>query len=236
MNRSVAIASVATYLEDFLSDTEAFRGQQLRGGGPVAEFEALLAKRCGYPYCVATCNATSALMGVGLAFHNRNSEVWIPHDHWVGTASAFRSVGCKVRLFRGCDPPKARGKKPGILVTGSRSERPPGFEDWIWIEDSSRLPGHTHPSGCVSSADYQVISLGSGKPLCLGEGGAILCRKRSHYRRLIQLTQHPERHASEFGELAALPELALNARIHPIAAILGVAVLTGGDGSLRAEV
>lgn len=99
MNRSVAIASVATYLEDFLSDTEAFRGQQLRGGGPVVEFEALLAKRCGYPYCVATCNATSALLGLAAMLRARGKTAWFPASHWEGSVSVFRLIGAKIRRY-----------------------------------------------------------------------------------------------------------------------------------------
>jgi len=232
MNRSVAIASVATYLEDFLSDTEAFRGQQLRGGGPVAEFEALLAKRCGYPYCVATCNATSALLGLAALLRVRGQTAWFPASHWEGSVSVFRLMGAKIRRYdankiaalprASCDAALFVVPEEYEIATFRTTK---GIRAPIIVEDSLRLPSVTVDENDHSNADIQVLSFGPGKPLSLGEGGAVLFRSRKLYEKFISLTMHPERMAAESGRCAKVPLACLNARIHPVAALIGVALL-----------
>lgn len=97
-----------------------------------------------------------------------------------------------------------------------------------YIEDTGWLPGITAPVGQLSLADIQIISFGPGKPLSLGEGGALLCRDKDIYDRALALSQHPERAIAESIPCIGRPPI--NARIHPIAALIGVAVLQSRGG------
>lgn len=231
MKESPAIARVASYLTDFLTDPEAFRGQQVRGGGPVAEFEARLAERCGFPYCVATCNATMALMGLALALRARGRTVWFPKSHWEGSVSAMRVMGARIRRYdlHGTERFR-RGDRDAFVVVPEVADmhsirQRSGAPSCTIIEDSSRLPGWTTGSSDNSTADIQILSFGPGKPLSLGEGGAILFRSDSLWRLFIKHAMHPERTAAMRGTSPRMQSEALNARIHPVSAILGVEML-----------
>lgn len=228
---SAVTAKVAAYVSDFLAEPSAFRGQLLRGGGPVAEFEALLADRCGFRHCVATSNATTALMGLSLALGLRGRTVWFPQGHWEGSVSAFRLIGSRIRRY---EPGNAVNSVPvksdsrrGLVIGGNDSENFSefGMGSTVIIEDSNRLPGITVPVDDFSKADIQVLSFGPGKALSLGEGGAVLFRRQKAYESFVRVAQHPERVVSEFGGAANVEKLALNGRIHPISAILGIGML-----------
>ena len=235
---SRAVAAVTAYLEDFLADPQAFRGQQLRGGGPVAEFEAMLADRCGFPYCVATCNATTALMGAALAFGVRGKTAWFPTEHWEGSVAALRVMGAGIRRYGLGEVSRPRGKYPAgkqaILFVDASQDRTAihrwfGDPSALIVEDSSRIPGVTVDPMQKSDADVQVLSFGPGKPLGLGEGGAILFRSRTLYRRFVAFATHPERTTSWSNSPPRLPNLYVNARIHPLAALMGIALLSKLD-------
>jgi dTDP-4-amino-4,6-dideoxygalactose transaminase len=118
-------------------------------------------------------------------------------------------------------------KEPAAAIIVGKAARKIGISPkTVVIEDSSRIPGLTVPSGHLSSADVQVLSFGPGKHLSLGEGGAALFRLKSLCRKFIAATQHPERMAAQFSMSAAVPRLSLNGRIHPVAALLGHTLLT----------
>jgi len=229
----VAVRNVTDYLRYFLADPTAFRGQQLRGGGPVAEFEQLLAERCGFPFCVATCNATTALLGLALIIHARGRTVLFPRDHWEGSVAAFRLMGAKIRRY---NPPRKQtdsvaSDDPVVATIVGQSDdfkatriHASGLGRLV-IEDSGRIPGISAAIGHESRSDIQVLSFGPGKPLCLGEGGAVLFRDERLYEQFVRSTQHPERVASEFGRPAKTPDVCLNGRIHPLAALIGIEFL-----------
>jgi dTDP-4-amino-4,6-dideoxy-D-glucose transaminase len=209
----------------------AFRGQQMRGGGPVAEFEELLAARCGFPHCVATCNATTALMGLAIMLGMKGRYVWFPKPHWEGSVSAMRCMGARARRYDPQATSRFRKFKHGDVVIVSEAadvgmlRQRAGLPDCMLIEDSSRLPGLTTGNANYSMADIQVLSFGPGKALSLAEGGAALFRSAKLYRQFIKHSMHPERLAAHQGIGPHLPLEALNARIHPVAAILGIELL-----------
>jgi dTDP-4-amino-4,6-dideoxygalactose transaminase len=229
MDTTTAIKRVSDYLTEFLLDPTAFRGQQMRGGGPVEEFEQELAVRCGFPYCVATCNATTALLGLAAMFRVRERTVWFPASHWEGSVSAFRLMSARIRRY---DPignaPLLDCDQSSIVIVPELADvdqvrqRADSSKCTI-VEDSSRLPGCT--TGSRSKAEIQILSFGPGKPLCLGEGGAILFRSKKLYRSFLSLSMHPERLAAENDGIPKVPQICLNARIHPVAALIGAAVL-----------
>jgi len=226
-----AINQVASYLEDYLNEPAAFRGQVLRGAGPIVEFETKLADTCQFPYCVATANATIALMGLGLLFQIRNKEILIPENHWPGTAAAFRLMGAKIKHYsESMDLEKIIFSHPKACLVITTEKTPPinlksKTSNPIFIEDSQRSVLPTQTPKTISPWDIQVLSFGPGKPLSLGEGGAVLFRSENQRRDFIRLTQHPERFANEYEEAPNVPSVCLNGRIHPVAAILGSILL-----------
>jgi dTDP-4-amino-4,6-dideoxygalactose transaminase len=233
------IARVSEYLTEFLAEPRAFRGQQLRGGGPVREFETLLADQCGFRHCVATCNATTALLGLGLLTGICGKTVLFPKNHWEGSMAVFRLLGAIIKPYPNGEPePTVEMESPRLVIVGSDSmsrSRVRNLKslsrnaDCLIVEDSSRLPGFTTNKGNVSHADLQVVSFGPGKPLPLGEGGAALFRNQILRRRFVSFTQHPERFAAEYGAIMSVPKGCAFGRIHPLAAIIGSEILRPGN-------
>lgn len=229
-----ALKALTRYADQMLALPQAMRGQMLRGSGSVAEFEMLLAERCGFPYCLATCNATAALLTGLIAADLSGKSVAVMEDAWVGSLGALRLANVTVVPFFQCNSADTDCK--AVLAVDSETERHRAQElrrrcdknGWLYIEDTGWLPGITAPSDAPSLADIQVLSFGPGKPLCLGEGGALLCRDASLYQRAVTLSQHPERVHYEFGETSGVP--LLNSRVHPLAAILGVGYLKSLSG------
>jgi dTDP-4-amino-4,6-dideoxygalactose transaminase len=219
---------INAYLTAMLTEPGALRGQQLRGGGPVAAFETLLAERCGFPFCVATCNATTTLQALALILNVRDRVVYFPHGHWAGSLAAFRLFGARVKRYWPQQTWHCRSADtapPAAVVIGVES-RPMGpLPGTLLIEDSHRIPGLAVAKDNRSKADVQVLSFGPGKPLSLGEGGAALFRDHALYRRFVLATQHPERAVADALGTGSVPQLCLNGRIHPVAALLGCELL-----------
>jgi len=238
-----ALRQVSGYLDAMLEAPSAFRGSQLRGSGPVADFEVSLAERCGFPHCLATASATAGLLAVAAAARLPGRKVLVPEEFWPGTSGALRFAGVDLVAvpvnseatldLAAIERHLAAGDIAAIITGDGENRHGSAAElhnlcqtaSCLHIEDSSWLPGVSAPNGPPSQADVQVMSFGPGKPLALGEGGAVLTRSQSLYARLVACSQHPERCAIE-GFKCDLEHLALNARIHPLAAVLGVALLS----------
>jgi dTDP-4-amino-4,6-dideoxygalactose transaminase len=241
--RSGAIRRATTYLETLLEAPDATRGPLLRGTGPVAEFESLLALRSGFPNCLATASATAGMLAVVAAADLCGRKVLVPENLWSGTPGTLRFAGANVVKIpvtrKGTVDPKAvkehlKSGETGALIVGEAENRHGSARalqrlahqaNVLFIEDSSWLPGISAPGDAPSIAEIQILSFGPGKPLSLGEGGAVLTRSADLYERLVARSQHPERCAIE-GIECDPDHLALNARIHPVAAVLGVALLS----------
>ncbi|GEM_PF-1833185 len=233
--------AVADYVHGFLGDPHAYRGQQLRGGGPIAEFEQILAETCGFPYCLATCNATTALLVIALAADLRDAEIIGPPNCWPGSIGPFEFAGGRLVRAKPASGGTLCPESVERLIT--KETRAVLAVDWehsrhdaprvrqicdanglLYIEDSALIPGVTGTRDVRSVADVQVLSFGPGKPMTLGEGGAVLTRSRQIYENAVLRSQHPERWASE--KLASEPgPMCLNARIHPLAAFVGIHLL-----------
>lgn len=224
------------YLRTLLTDPIALRGQQLRGSGPVAEFEQLLAERCGFPYCLATTNATAALTVAALAAGLNGRSVLADLGAWMGSLGALEVAGARLEigaLDGGFEQfPLERGPFAAILASDQPGKRHDARHiralcdqnSLLYLEDTDRLPGITCPDNDFSLADVQILSFGPGKPLSLGEGGALLTRDISLFRQTMVLSQHPERLA-RIGVIASRRPL-MNGRIHPLSALLGSYLLS----------
>jgi dTDP-4-amino-4,6-dideoxygalactose transaminase len=226
-------SEIARYVEAMMAMPDAFRGQQLRGNGPVAEFESLLALQTGFPFCLTTSSATSALLAVILAAELRGKRIAVERGAWEGSLGALEFVGAEVSEVDSLLTAPL-GEVSAILATDQPGKRHDATavrfvcdqKGILYIEDTAWLPGVTAPAGSYSMSDIQVISFGPGKPLCLGEGGAMLCRSEAIYGRAVALSQHPERAMTEGVERFMRP--LMNARIHPLAALLGALLLRHG--------
>lgn len=221
---------VAEYVKAMLAHPGALRGQQLRGGGPVAEFEMLLAERTGFPHCLATSSATNALLVAALALDVAGKRIAVETGAWEGSLGALEAAGTEilevdslstapldgVRAVVATDKPGHRHDAAGLRARCDQM-------GVAYIEDTGWLPGITAPVGQHSLADIQIISFGPGKPMSLGEGGALLCRDKGIYDRALALSQHPERAIAEGVPCIRRPPI--NARIHPIAALIGASIL-----------
>lgn len=242
---------MSDYLALMQENPSALRGQQLRGGGPVAEFERKLASLCGFPHCLATCNATMSLLVVALAANLKGKEVVACPNSWGGTFGPFEFAGSSVI--------HAASDEHGNILPASVANRITGaaaavvVADWkgvphdsmairsicdqyglLYIYDSGRLPGWNVPSAEKILADVCVLSFGPGKPLALGEGGALLVREKALYEASLTLSQHPERCRDE-SVLFENRRPFLNGRIHPLAALLGLSLLVKRQESEHAE-
>jgi perosamine synthetase len=247
-----ATGRVAEYVATMLEMPDAFRGQQLRGAGPVAEFETLLAQRSGFPFCLATSNATTGLLLAALATNLEGKEIIVPPHSWSGTYGPFEFAGARLIFAEEDADGNIASSSVEKLVTSSTAAVVAA--DWngarhdtrgiramcntlnlLYIEDTSFIPSLADDQAACSLADIQIISFGPGKRVTLGEGGALLTRHRWIYERAVALSQHPERCSSE--GMTAYPERSfLNGRIHPVAAVLGVALLTAELSSTRIHI
>ena len=240
--QSRAVARAADYIAAMLEMPEAFRGQQLRGAGPVAEFETLLAERGGFPFCLSTSNATTGLLIAALAANLAGKEIIVPPHSWGGTYGPFEFAGA--RLIYAEEDAHGNIAAPSITKLATASTTAVLAADWngtrhdapavrelcdsrslLYIEDTSFLPSPDDDPADCSLADIQVISFGPGKPMMLGEGGALLTRHRWIYEAAVALSQHPERSMAE-DIIGRDKRPFLNGRIHPVAAVLGIAFLT----------
>ena len=223
-------ATVGEYVTGVLADPAAFRGQQLRGGGPVAEFETRLSAITGFPFCLAMSSATTALMVASVALDLPGKRVAVTKDAWEGSlgtlafsgaeldeVSSFSDLPTGVSAVLAVDRATERHDSASLRVECEQRKI-------LYIEDTGWLPGVTAPLNDRSLADLQVLSFGPGKPLPLGEGGALLCRSLSVYRRAVLLSQHPERAIAEGIDRNIAP--VINGRMHPLAALIGTACIS----------
>lgn len=239
--REQAVQQVSDYLAAMLEYPDVFRGQQLRGAGPIAAFEDALAHRCGFPYCLATSNATTALLVTALAAELTDKEVIAPPQSWEGTFGPFEFAGARLvqadadrwgNVHADCIPRLLSPATAAVVAVDWKGTRHNSVSirqrcdsgELLYIEDTSFIPSPDCDENCRSLADIQVISFGPGKPMTLGEGGALLTRHRWIYERAVALSQHPERCSGE-NVSGAPAHPFINARMHPVAAVLGFGLL-----------
>lgn len=230
--------SVLGYIQDMLGYPDALRGQQLRGGGPIADFEALLCEVTGFSYCLATSSATSALTVAALAAGLRGKRVLVRENAWCGSTGALELGGVELFEVKDLLACPIEGIA-AVLATDLDAFRHDALAlrrkcdgaGILYIEDTGWIPGFTAPHGEPSLADIQVISFGPGKSIPLGEGGALLCRSKAVYEIAVKVSQHPERSTAEGISGTSRP--LLNARMHPVSAMLGIFIITKRNGVLN---
>ena len=230
------LSNVGSYVPLIGHNSEPFH---LRGGGAVGELEKRLETYYGMQHALCVSNATLGLLAVQLALGLKGVEILTTPYSWGGTVAGALLLGNRLAfgdidaVTLTLDPDTVRNAisphTKAILavdVDGTPSDssglRQVADEYGLWyITDAAESFGATregHPASY--DADALVLSFGPGKPLDVGEGGAILTSSQELYEKLLWHTQHPERQRLELG-LHLDNESCLTGRIHP-AAVLGL--------------
>ena len=228
--------AVARYLREAHS-SEAVRQSHLLGTLAVERLEAKLRRHYGKRHALAVANGTSGLLAVALALDLRNSEVVTSPLSWGGTLAGLLHVGarpvfadvdaCTLTLSPQFAQRALTARSRALLAVDlfgvpadDAALRELADDHGLWyVHDAAQSFGalsNGRPAGAL--AHVIVVSFGSGKTLCAGEGGAILTDDEELYDRLLWYTQHPYRQKRELG-LGLTNEFALNFRIHPLAAV-----------------
>ncbi len=209
----------------------------LSGLGMVAALEERLKSFYGMRYALCVSSATAGLMALALALDLRSSEFVTTPYTWGGTIAGWLYLGNRP-LFADIEPhtlglyaESARRRITAAtrallavdifgLPSDMRALRRLADEyGLVYVADAAQSFGALRDGVPASSlADALVLSFTTGKSLAVGEGGAVLTNSADIYEKLLWHTQHPQRQRRELG-LHHDNEFALNARIHPWAAM-----------------
>jgi dTDP-4-amino-4,6-dideoxygalactose transaminase len=208
------------------------------GNSVVREFEYKISQYLDCKYALSVCNATTGILGVFYALGLRNCEIITTPLTWSGAFSGPIMLNCS---FRFCDvEPQTLTINPDLIealitpktkaIFSSDFLGYPAKLDRIkeicdkhgllLVHDAASSFGSFY-KGYYSGhfADATIISFGEKKIFNIGEGGCILTRKSSIYRKLIKFLTHPERQSLEKGEIYPFP---LNTKLNPLSAKFGL--------------
>ncbi len=236
-----AAQAAANWVRSALTPGSSVATQHWCGDGPVGELEAWLRARYDVPYALTMSSATNALLAVALASNLAGKEIIVPPQSYGATYGPFAWLGCQ--LLRAepatdgnlCADSVARLITPqtAAVLAADYQGRPHEQQrlrqlcdqhSLLYLSDAASSFGQEQANLPASSlADAWVISFGMGKPTPAGEGAAVMTRHRTLYQRLLHLTQHPERWRREVSLDGWNEEPFMNARMHPLAAVLVLA-------------
>jgi len=211
----------------------------LNGTGPVRELEEKLETYWGFDHALCVSSATMGIRAVFQALGLAEETFITTRYTWGGTIAGPIDLGARP-VFAGICPdtlgidpasleqcaeehPSAEAILAvdafGIPSDSKNLRRVADEKGLIYIGDAAQSFGARRNGAPPSRhADVCVTSFTAEKALFAGEGGAVLTSNRELYERLIWQCQHPRRQKREIG-LTLTNELALNARINPVAAI-----------------
>lgn len=232
----VAAHAITDYLKG--TGTSAVRREMhLMGTGAVAELEAKLCAFYGAKYALCVSNASMGLLACGLALGLRNDQFLAPAYTYGASLSGWLLLGNRPKFVdidphtMTLDPAAAKRaittKTRAILavdVYGNPADddalRRLADDHGLWyVADAAQSLGALRNGRPASAAAHMaVVSFTAGKAIYAGEGGAVVTSDDDLYRRLVWYTQHPARQRRDLG-LAQTNELAINGRIHPLAAV-----------------
>lgn len=237
--------AITAYLNGGSLNPNWNRIRQLRGQGPIREFEVRLSEFVGKRYCLATNNATNALLALALATGLTRKEIITTPKSYGATWGPFLLLKNRLRLaeFDGdgnISPDSVESlitKRTyavlavdfqGVPHDSAALGRICSGHGVLYLADAAQSFGRRLPDGSHAAhfADAFVLSFGPGKTLDCGEGGAILTDHEWIYRECIRICQHPERYRFEYSLLDSTEVQPINARIHPVAAMIGLVQLS----------
>ncbi len=237
METTNAIASLVEYIDGCYSQPSS-QHTHLTGAGAIFLLEKRLCDYYNKKYCVAFCNATTAMQAVCLAMDLHDTEILTTPINWGGSIAPFLLHRDKLRFtsFDSVslnmdvrDLPSAITDKTKALIsvdyngTPADSKAIKGFcseHDLKYISDSAQSFGafrDEKPAGYF--ADAIILSFSPGKSLFGFEGGAVITDDEKLYEELIWYSQHPSKQKTVFGINNYNEYAPLNGRMNPLSAI-----------------
>ncbi len=228
--------ALASHMRD-AARSISLQQSHLVGTAAVDRLEAKLRCYLGVRHALAVSSATLGLYAVARALQLDGADVISSPLGWGGMVGGLLEARAQPvfadveRRTLGLDPSAVHGALTtrtrailGIDFLGVPADslglRRIADANGLWyIHDGAQSLGALREGKRAGQhAHVTILSFGFGKTLSVGEGGAILMNDDDLYERLVWLTQHPYRHRREIG-LSLSNELALNGRIHPLAAV-----------------
>lgn len=236
---------MSTYstIEKYIKDAQSCKSiayNHLAGNGATASLEARLCSHYGAKHALCVDSATNGLLYLLLATDLQRKEIITTPLTWGGTIAGALSMGCKFH-FADVDKrtlnisPKSiaeclqKNKKIKAVIAVDFAGNPHDtasihkicekFGIWHFVDAAQSMGAIYDGINPIELCDAMVVSFGSGKVVFGGEGGAIITNNSDLYAKLLSICQHPHRQERDCG-IGMSTELALNGRIHPLAAIM----------------
>jgi len=210
----------------------------LAGGEPVRALEAAFAQRVGLRFALALSSGTVALeVALRACDIGPGDEVVLSPYDWGAAVGAVLRVGA-IPVFGDIDPltytldPESvttcvTPRTKALVVThlfGHPAAMAPLLEiarrhGLLVIEDCAQALGARYQGRSVGTfGAFGCFSLGQGKLVSGGEGGILVTDDERLFEQALFWSQHPLRQLADAGRIGPLGNLALNGRIHPLAA------------------
>ncbi len=241
-----SLDAVRTLLSQAAVDGHAL--SRLDGGGVIRDFEEAFSELVEARFAVSMSSCTSGLVASLLACGvEPGDEVILASYGWGGTAGAVLAVGA-VPVFAdidqtslNLDPDSVRQMvtdRTRVILCTHMFGQPadvPGLSAIArqhglrLVCDAAQALGATRARRPMGAwGDIAVFSFGRGKLLTTGEGGMATTNNADLYERLVLVSQHPIRSRRELENpdlRGLIDETSLSSRLHPLAAVIGLAEL-----------
>jgi len=220
---------------------DAIAHENISQGPITSEFEKELSRVLDIPYVVATTNGSMALLmsllslGIG-----PGDEVIVPNRTWIATAHAPLILGAKVKLVDvETDKPiidvtqieKKITSRTKAIITVHLNGRAAAMDEindiarkynLFVIEDACQALGSRNSNGLLGTqSDLGCFSLSVAKIIATGQGGFVVTKNESTYKKLIAIRTHG------VGDVinAYWTQLGFNFRFTDILASIGIVQL-----------
>jgi perosamine synthetase len=228
--------------EEIQRIADAINHEHISQGPVTAEFEKELSRFLDLPYVVATTSGSMALLmsllslGIG-----PGDEVIVPNRTWIATAHAPLILGAKVKLVDvEADRPiidvtqieKAISPRTKVIIPVHLNGRAAAMDEigdiahkynLFVIEDACQALGSRNANGLLGTqSDMGCFSLSVAKIIATGQGGYVVTRNESTYRKLIAIRTHGVSDVIN----ANWTQLGFNFRFTDILASIGLVQLT----------
>ena len=236
---------VTSCLDAWLEEPSTSPTSQLSAGGAVERAELVLSTHCRNRPVLLTPSATYALWVALRCFGvQAGDEVLIPQYDWVSSAALVVALGAQPivvpvdQTTLTVDPAEAAQRRTArtraLIAThllGIPADIPAlrkALPRLPIIEDCAQAFGSNldgQPVGTL--ADAAVFSFGPGKPIDVGELGALVLRDDDLHQLAVFESAHPIR--QQLSGISHPNPLAVSIRPHPLAAVLLCVALKNYD-------
>jgi len=220
------------------------------GRGPIEAFEKIFSKVVQGKKAIALNNATSALFVALLACGVKTGdEVILPAYTWpqtltpvimAGAIPVFADIGSDTVTISPESVSQLISEKTkaiiGVHLYGVPADvvalqKIAKKSHCALIFDAAQGFGATFSGKFLGAyGDFIACSLGRGKLLSAGEGGALICRAQHLYEKAVSLSQHPLRMHRDLDNprmRERIDGVCMNFRMHPLIASLAIGQIEG---------